>query len=311
MTESPTGGTGSGRIEVSRNDREHERSSWENRARTAVKAGLRGIGVATAPLRPLPDYLIIGGKRCGSTTLHYTLLQHPQVLPMFPSKRLLPMAEDLKGVHHFDVQGERSEAWYRSHFPTVVTRRLVGRGRPVVVGETSPYYLHEPGAPARAAARVPEVRLLCVLRDPVERAASHFREQRRRGLEPLETLAEAIAAEPSRLADPDPAVRAFAHEHRSYATQGEYATDLERWSEHFGSDRIQVIFSEHLFADPAGTLARITDFLGLERHDFRLDRMNATAPTAVDPAIAAALRDRYVEPDRRLADLLGTEVPWR
>lgn len=308
--EREAGGAPADRTEVRRNDFAADRSRWESAARGGVKAALRGLGIATSPLRPLPDYLIIGGKRCGSTTLHYSLLRHPQVLAMFPSKRLAPMAHDQKGVHHFDVQADKSEAWYRSHFPTLVTRRVVGRGRSVVTGEASPYYLHEPNAAERAAALVPDARVLCVLRDPVERAASHYREQRRRGLEPLETLADALRAEPERLADPDPVARAFAHEHCTYASQGEYVHDLRRWFERYPAEQICVVFSSDLFASPAETYGVITDFLGIERHDLAPERMNATAPSAIEPDVERDLRDRYAEADAALGELLGVEVPW-
>src|SRR5215213_1690270 len=117
--------------------------------RALARGGLRAVGVASAPLRPLPDYLIVGAKRSGTTSLHRWLLAHPEVLPLFPSARWLPLRSDIKGVHFFDRPDRHGRWWYRSHFPTRPTRALVARragGGPVAAGEASPYYLHHPHA---------------------------------------------------------------------------------------------------------------------------------------------------------------------
>src|SRR4051794_33056344 len=174
--------------------------------RAAARAAVRAAGMATAGARPLPDFLIIGAKRSGTTSLHNWLLAHPDVLPLFPSARRLPLRADIKGVHFFDAAPERSVRWYRSHFPTAVGRAVASRrsgGARVLAGEATPYSLHPPRAAARAAAVVPDARLIVLLRDPVERAWSHWKEQRRRGFEPLDTFEAAIDAEPGRLAGED------------------------------------------------------------------------------------------------------------
>jgi hypothetical protein len=97
----------------------------------AAKWALRRYGAATAHRRPLPDFLVIGAKRGGSTSLFRNLVTTPGVLPLFPRR------EDLKGTYYFDVFHDRGEAWYRSHFPTTGARRRAGR--PLAVGEATPY----------------------------------------------------------------------------------------------------------------------------------------------------------------------------
>ena len=79
---------------------------------------VRAAGVATSPLRPPPDFLLIGTKRGGSTSLFRHIETHPSFLPLFPSARVLPLRENQKGVHYFDTGFTHSTAWYRSHFPT-------------------------------------------------------------------------------------------------------------------------------------------------------------------------------------------------
>ena len=91
------------------------------RARQAAwRAGVslgRTVARPTAGTRPLPDYLIVGGQRCGTTSLHHYLVQHPGVLP----------ARFTKGVHWFDVAFDKPESWYRANFPTAVAAPRRGR----------------------------------------------------------------------------------------------------------------------------------------------------------------------------------------
>ena len=154
------------------------------------KAVGRTVGRLTARWRTVPDYLIIGTKRGGTTSLQQYLTAHPDVLE--------PKAA--KASHYFDANFSKGWSWYRAHFP--LQRWMDGEraaGRPVVVGEASPYYCFHPLALDRIAARVPDVKLIIVLRDPVERAWSHYSYEVARGNEDL-SFADALDAEPARTA---------------------------------------------------------------------------------------------------------------
>jgi len=159
-------------------------SSFVAPVRRAGRALVLGYGAATARWRTVPDFLLIGAKRSGSTSLFRYLGEHPQVAPLFPSARLLPiMREDQKGVHYFDSNSTHRLAWYRAHFRSDVARARQARalGAPVITGEASPYYLFHPLAAERAAAAVPHARIIVLLREPVARTYSHWSEQRRNG----------------------------------------------------------------------------------------------------------------------------------
>ena len=171
-----------------------DRSAAETLARTAAKRAVRGYGMATGDLRPLPDFLVVGAKRGGTTSLWRYLNEHEGVLTLFPRP------EKIKGLYFFDENFARGERWYRSHFPTSTVRSRTARkvGHPVVAGEATPYYLYHPLAPLRARRMVPDALIIVSLRDPVEREFSHFKERRSNGTEPL-SFADAIAAEPDRL----------------------------------------------------------------------------------------------------------------
>jgi hypothetical protein len=163
---------------------------------------------------------------------------------------------------------------------------------------------------------VPAARLIVLLRDPVDRAWSHWKEQRRRGFEPLATFEQALDAEPDRLAGEverlvaDPAYRSFAHEHQSYATTGRYLAPLRRWQAAFPADQLLVLRSEDAFADPQGTFDRVLDFLGLR--PARLAEaapFNTTAGTLA-PATRARLAAELAPDTAALEAHLGRAFDW-
>ena len=189
----------------------------------AAKAAYVGARMLNAGSRPLPDFLIIGAQRCGTTSLYRYLEKHPQVIGAAPSK----------GVHYFDVHHERSLRWYRAHFPTRRRReRVVKRA---VTGEASPYYVFHPHGPDRVRAAVPNVRLILMVRDPVVRAFSQYQQEYARGFEDAETFERALELELGRLAGErermlaDPGYDSRAMQHHAYVARGEYAPQLEAW----------------------------------------------------------------------------------
>ena len=197
--------------------------------RARVLQGIRSFGQLTAGLRADPDYLIIGTKRGGTTSLARWLLDHPDVRPLFPGR------ETRKGTYYFDVNYGRGHRWYRSHFPTRGAHDLRQRalGRRLLVGEATPYYLHHPHAANRAGQLVPRARVIALLRHPVDRTHGHWAERHRQEVEPL-GFVDALAAEPARLAGEeermlvDPGYVSFAHQHYSYVDQSRYA---EGWGD--------------------------------------------------------------------------------
>src|SRR5687767_12294883 len=98
------------------------RSRWRPEmlgpARSLGRGATRTLGLLTASARPLPDFLIIGAKRGGTTSMFHHLLAHPQVQGLFPSARRLPLRAERKGVHYFDRRFAAGPRWYRSNFPS-------------------------------------------------------------------------------------------------------------------------------------------------------------------------------------------------
>jgi hypothetical protein len=279
--------------------------------RAAAKSAVRGFGIVTAPLRPGPDFMIIGTKRGGTTSLFNYLLRHPDVAPLFLS------LENRKGVHYFDTNFHKGWAWYRSHFPTSISRALRGRPRrSVLVGEASPYYLFHPHAAARARREVPNAKLIVLLRNPIDRAFSHYKERRRNGVEPL-TFEEAIDREPERLSGEldrirrDPGYVSLAHEHYSYVSQGIYLPQIQAWMDHYPRDRFCIVRSEDLFSDPQGAYAAVLRFLGLAATDLKhYERFNFHTSEDMYAGTRERLAATFAPHNRGLADFLGLDLAW-
>jgi hypothetical protein len=284
----------------------------ERGLRDSSKTAIRTFGTATAGLRGRPDFLIIGAKRGGTTSLWNWLLQHPACLPMLPAR------EHRQSNHYLYWHFDRGPRWYRGFFATDATRRLAERrvGGPVVTGEASPYYLFDPRVPPRVAAELPDVKILILLRDPVDRAASHHRERTRAGVEPL-PFADALAAEEARLAGEleriaaDPFYYSRPHDWYSYRSRGVYAPQVAAWQAVVPSERMLILQSEEMYADPRATFDTVTDFLGIGRiGELRAKRYNYHQHEDMPESVRAELTDFYREHDRRLFELIGRDLSW-
>lgn len=235
----------------------------------------------TAPLRPLPNLLVIGAQKAGTTSLHELLGAHPEIC-MSKVKECGELVRDAP-----------SALRYRAFFPwrgAAVARRARW------FGESTPFYAFHPAAPARAAELLREPRAIMVLRDPIERAWSHHRHAVRLGLEDLE-FDEAIAREPERIGSSEHSFR-----HHSYVARGCYAGQLQRWFDALGRDRVLAVdFTE--IVDGSGRATReIERFLGLRSPlPAEPPRMNAAAEVgAASGTIGEPRAESMSEPTRAL-----------
>jgi Sulfotransferase domain len=178
----------------------------------------------------LPNFLVIGAQRAGTSLLHQILLAHPEVY--VPVER--------KEVHYFDRYFERGVEWYRSYFPD---GDAAGRYR--AIGEITPDYLATEEAPARIHALLPECRLVAILRNPVDRVYSWYQHARRSRNE-RRALARFLEEEPA-------ALRA-----------GLYHRHLQSYLALFPRDALLVVVYEELLDDPGREFGRLTSFLGVD-----------------------------------------------
>ncbi len=248
--------------------------------------------------RALPDFLVIGAMRAGTTSLFHLLAQHPQV-------RLGVTKE----VHFFDLNFERGEGWYRAHFP-----REQGP-QSLKTGESSPYYLFHPLAAERVASLLPGVKLIAILRDPVRRGYSHYWHSRRYGYEKL-PFEQVIERESGRLAGAasrlrtEPTYRSFAHQHHSYLARGRYAEQLAVWYKHFPREQFLILDQRRFYADLQAGSDALFGFLGLRPHAVQARRYNEARYPEMAPATRARLAEYFLPYNERLWELLGERYEW-
>jgi len=259
------------------------------------------LRLLTSGLRPLPDFLVIGAQRSGTTSLYRYLGQHP----------LIKWAR-IKEVHYFDRAYARGPRWYRAQFPLAISARSW------LAGDASPYYMVHPQVPARAVDLVPQARLIALLRNPVDRAYSHYQHTVARGHtdlsfeEALDFEQQLADGEMQRLAA-EPTYRSLLHEWHSYVTRGHYAEQLERWLEHFPRERLHVIVSEQMFADPNRALRGVAYFLGLPPHEVESPQQmvkRGTYAGQMDSLTRERLVEHFRPHNRRLEQLLGLALGW-
>jgi hypothetical protein len=210
----------------------------------------------------LPNFLIIGAARCGTTTLYSYLAEHPQIfLPA--SKRPEP--------HFFYRENEYAKGlqWYRERYFSSWS------GQPAV-GEASTSYIFGPEVPERVKQSLPRIKLIALLRNPVDRAFSNYWASRQNGLETL-SFEEAIRREDERSCDATlNHVMPFA-----YIARSRYDEQLRRFFAVFGAKQVRVHLFEDLLRDPAWVLRDLFEFLDVypEHNPSRLDRLeNAAVP---------------------------------
>jgi len=266
-------------------------------ARRVLRGAFRAYGLATASVRPLPDFLILGAQKAGTTALYAYLRWHPEITgPSF------------KEVSFFDRHYVRGERWYRAHLPA--------RRSGTIVGEASPSYLFHPLAPQRVAQLLPHARLIALLRNPVDRAFSHYQHEVALGREPL-TFEEAIDREDERMQGEvehmlrDPEYFSEAWWNYTYLARGQYAAQLERWFQAFPRERLLVLLTDELADDPAGTHRRVLEFLGVEPQELSsYPRIFERKYEQMASETRARLERSFEEPNDRLASLLNRQLPW-
>lgn len=254
--------------------------------------------------RPLPDFLIIGAQKAGTTSLYRYIVQHPAI-----------RAAATKEVHYFDggLSGDgaayaKGPAWYRAHFPLA----LPGQRR-WLTGEASPLYLFHPAAPARIREAVPDVRMIVLLRDPVTRAISHYHHEVRKGREPLDLMA-ALRAEETRMKGLL-RERRFDHPafiHYSYKARGLYVNQLDRYLRSFARHQLLILRSEDLFRSPQAVLPQVLRFLNMppdwQPPDLSVANPGSGAPPS--PEVLAYLQDWFTGPNEQLKRRFGISGWW-
>lgn len=246
-----------------------------------------------------PHFLVIGTQKGGTSSLYSALTQHPQIL-----------RATRKEVHFFDQYYGRGIAWYQRQFPVCTEQQITG--------EASPFYMAHPLAAQRIAEHCPHAKLLVLLRNPADRAISHYHQEFRRHHDPL-SLAEALAAETERTRTDWQALAAgklltqSAAQRFSYRERGHYASQLEPFFQLFPREQIAIYSSEQFFQEPLSVLAQLYDFLGVDA-SFRPSDLLPRKPGnygQADTAVRQSLLQYYAPHNETLFSLIHQRFDWQ
>lgn len=276
-------------------------------ATKAARAAMEATGTVTSGLRMLPSFIIIGAQRSGTTTLYRMLSEHPSVIRPTVSK----------GIGYFDLNYDRGPRWYRGHFPLAPLGGSRPAGASRMTFESSGYYSHHPLAIQRLTEDLPGVKLLMMLREPVDRAYSAHRHELNRGFE-SETFERALELEPERLDGEvekmrnDPGYQSYAHRHHAYLGRSRYSEQVARIHTAVGKDRLHLVDADRFFARPHQEFEEIQRWLGLPL--WQPEKVVAWNAQPREP-LELRLRERltnYFEPfDRQLEEAAGISLSWR
>lgn len=245
-----------------------------------------------------PDFLIIGAQKAGTTSLYNCLKQHPEV-----------SAANTKEVHYFSRFYARGLNWYLQQFPEREDGQLSG--------EASPFYFLHPQSARRIAETFPRIKLVLILRDPVERAISHYHQQKRRGHETLDMLS-AFQNESQRIDQAwqrllrDERISGIKVQQFAYLKRGEYLEQLLRYRQYFPEQQIHLMESHAFFEAPYPNLAQLFAFLGIDPA-FKPTDLWPRKPgnyQKVDPAVLDYLRTHYRPHNEALYQHLGKRFSW-
>jgi hypothetical protein len=256
----------------------------------------------------LPNFLIIGSARSGTTSLYEYLTKHPSIIPGVG-----------KEVYFFDKKFSKGINWYKSFFPTKLnmSRAENKLKSKCLTGEATPRYLHYPHAPKRIFSILPHVKLIVLLRNPIDRAYSHYQMEVDSGHEKL-SFEDAISNEEERITshmkkmENDENFYSVNFYRKSYLTRGIYVDQLKRWFKYFPREKFLILKSEDLYSNPSNTYQQVLDFLGLSNYEltsFKAHRMRDYSP------ISSQTREKltkYFEPyNEQLYELLDRNYDWK
>jgi hypothetical protein len=230
----------------------------------------------------LPNLIIGGAQKCGTTSLHRLVESHTDVF--FPTGK--------QEIHFFDFKHE-----YRKGIESFA-RRFDQWGGQSVVAQTSPLYLYLPEVPPRIHAALPGVKLIFILRSPTDRAYSHYWHEVRSGWEWC-SFEDALDREPDRIATGFDGQR-----HYSYVDRGRYAQQLSRYAQHFSPNQMLILSQDDLRDDLSNVCRQVETFLGIGGGRFRMDALRSSHHNACRlPRIRAI--QRLVRPLRQKMPRLG------
>jgi len=258
----------------------------------------------TGPLRVLPNFIVIGVVRGGTTSLYHYLGQH---------NCIRKSAYDELGF--FDDNYHLGLNWYRSMFPTKFSKnRITKKYGKFMTYDVTPFYIYNPKAAQRILEIFPHAKIITILRNPVDRAYSNYYLGVRSGDE-KHTFEEAIAADLKKIQESKNMTINDSYFEKiigkSYLARGFYAEQLQIWMKLFSKEQLLVISSEDLASKTNETLTMIFDFLKLPNYKIRdLTKRNEAKYPPMNPDTRKTLVEYFKPYNEKLYSLLGRKFDW-
>lgn len=252
-------------------------------------------------LKDYPDFIIIGSQKAATTTLHSILNKHPQLKP-----------SGIKETHFYNMNYERGYQYYLSCFPI--------KNKDVQTFETTPDYIDHPSVPELLYSKRPNTKLIVTLREPVSRAFSQFNfvkaynsEERKISFEQALDLEDERIGDALKNLDRDPYNTARHLSNYGYKRKGEYASHLKNWLNYFPLDQFHFIeFSDITLRKNDDVFNKLFDFLEVPVIKMEPNvKKNATDyKSKMNAETFKTLKDYYVDKNKELFKIIGTEYDW-
>lgn len=240
-----------------------------------------------------PSFLIIGTQKGGTTSLYRYLEQHPQILPAIK-----------KEIYFWNYHYKRGLDWYLSHFPSL-------KEPTYLTGEATPNYIEDEEVAQRIAERFPDMKLILLLRNPVERTISQYHHWVRLGLEE-QSLTEAISAELELLGNyPQTSIDPNYWQSYKYIWRGMYIEFIQKWMMYFPAENFLILKSEDFYQHPQIEMKKVFDFLQIR--DFSMSEFkpyNQGLYQPIPEAVRTQLSTFFHVHNQRLEEFLGRKFNW-
>ena len=260
----------------------------------------------TGPIHLLPNYLIIGAAKSGTSSLYEYLIQHPNVQPASG-----------KEIYFFDMNYNKGINWYRTFFP-LSHQFPKNTLKNSIVGEATPRYMDHPHAPSRIKKYLPNCKFIILLRNPIDRAYSHWNMMVSHNREEL-SFEDAIDKEKKRTnglfekMEKDSSFYSKEYYWYSYLERGLYSKKIKKWFEIFPKNQFLILKSEDLFSKPSEIFHQTQDFLNIPEitlDEFKTARKGAYKNKSIDSNTRKYLSDFFKPYNEELYSLIGKNFAW-
>ena len=242
-----------------------------------------------------PNFIIIGTAKSGTTSLYSYLTQHPQVLPAIK-----------KEIYFWSRYFDKGIDWYLSHFPPIPEETKF------LTGEATPTYINSWHTPERLFSFFPKIKLIVILRNPVDRAVSHYYHEVRSKME-NKSLSEVISSQLERLQEiPESSLQEAYWNHISYyVSYGVYIEFLKKWMTIFPREQFLILNSKDFYQEPETTMKKVFTFLDLPKYQLKdYQKFNSGYYPNIPPSIYSILSDYFKPYNQKLEEYLGMKFNW-